>query len=135
MADAVALGMRALHLLAMAAMAGGALALALPAASRAAARWYEAAFWTALALSVLTGVANLGAYGRALPPPGSAWGTLLTVKLVLLLLGVAASLARTLLVTRAPDDAPLAPAVRAAYAATSAAAAAGAALGVAMSHA
>src|ERR1700694_3622577 len=46
---------------------------------------YEWIFWAAIGLQVMTGVGNLGAFGEALPPPASGWGTKLIVKLVAVL--------------------------------------------------
>jgi hypothetical protein len=46
----------------------------------------------------MTGVGNLGAFGNALPPPESAWGIKLTVKLVAVLLLALISVPRTLAV-------------------------------------
>lgn len=48
---------------------------------------FEAAFWGLLAVVVFTGVGNLAELGA--PVPGSRWGTVLTVKL-LVVAGVAA---------------------------------------------
>lgn len=57
---------------------------------------YEWIFWGAIGLQVMTGVGNLGAFGAALPPPGTGWGTRLTVKLGCVLLFAALSVPRTL---------------------------------------
>ena len=59
---------------------------------------YEWIFWAAIGLQVMTGVGNLGAFGRALPPPESAWGTKLIVKLVAVLALALLSVPRTLAV-------------------------------------
>jgi hypothetical protein len=59
---------------------------------------YEWIFWGAIGIQVMTGVGNLGAFGNALPPPGSAWGVKLTVKLVSVLALALLSVPRTLAV-------------------------------------
>src|SRR5207245_11041734 len=59
---------------------------------------YEWIFWAAIGLQVMTGVGNLGAFGNALPPPESAWGTKLTIKLVAVLALALFSVPRTLIV-------------------------------------
>jgi uncharacterized membrane protein len=61
---------------------------------------YEVLFWIALGLLALTGVGNLGAYGRGLPAAASPWGVKLTWKLLAILLLLLFSLLRTLLVAR-----------------------------------
>lgn len=108
MADpATALLVRTLHVLAMAALLGGAALLAVVAARTRgpawldAARGYEALFWGAAGLLVLTGVGNLGAYGDALPPPGSPWGGAFLAKVAAVLLLLPLSMVRTLAVALA----------------------------------
>jgi hypothetical protein len=59
---------------------------------------YEWIFWAAIGLQVMTGVGNLGAFGEALPAPGSGWGTKLIVKLVAVLALALLSVPRTLAV-------------------------------------
>jgi hypothetical protein len=99
---------RWLHVVAMAVAVGGALLVAaLAFAPRAgddgrgvletAAR-YEWTFWVAAGVIVMTGVGNLGAFGRALPPPTSTWGATLDLKLVAVAALLAASLPRSLVV-------------------------------------
>lgn len=59
---------------------------------------YEWIFWAAIGLQVMTGVGNLGAFGEALQPSTSGWGTKLIVKLVAVLVLAIASVPRTLAV-------------------------------------
>ena len=59
---------------------------------------YEWIFWASIGLQVMTGVGNLGAFGEALPPSASAWGTKLIVKLVAVLALAVLSVPRTLAV-------------------------------------
>jgi hypothetical protein len=59
---------------------------------------YEWIFWAAIGLQVMTGVGNLGAFGEALPPSASGWGTKLIVKLVAVLALAVISVPRTLAV-------------------------------------
>jgi hypothetical protein len=103
------LAIRWAHVGAMAVALGGAVLVAALAFSRtgghaggllAAAAGYERLFWAAAGVLVMTGVGNLGGFGRGIPAPGSEWGAALIVKLwaVAALLGV--SLPRTLAVVR-----------------------------------
>lgn len=111
----VHLAVRFAHVLAAAVIVGGALLCwvlaiqghgdgdARPAQVSAfgfAAERYEWAFWMALGLIVATGVGNLGAYGEALPPPGSAWGRVFALKLMLVTVLLLGSTVRTLAVAR-----------------------------------
>ena len=91
----------------MAAALGGALLVTAvvfsrrePSGALAAALAYERLFWAAAGVLVMTGVGNLGAFGRALPEPRTEWGSALTVKLFAVALLVAISLPRTLAVLR-----------------------------------
>jgi hypothetical protein len=59
---------------------------------------YEWIFWGAIGLQVMTGVGNLGAFGQALPPSASGWGTKLIVKLMAVLALALLSVPRTLAV-------------------------------------
>jgi hypothetical protein len=59
---------------------------------------YEWIFWAAIGLQVMTGVGNLGAFGAALPPSASGWGTKLIMKLVAVLALAVLSVPRTLAV-------------------------------------
>lgn len=129
MADpATALLVRTLHVLAMAALLGGAALLAVLAARAhgpaclEAARGYEVLFWGAAGVLVLTGVGNLGAFGDALPPPGSPWGVGFLAKVAAVLLLLPLSMVRTLAVALASALPGLSPPVErrlaAAYAAT-----------------
>lgn len=95
------------HVAAMATALGGALLVAAVVFSRrdaggslAMALAYERLFWAAAGILVMTGVGNLGAFGRALPEPGTEWGSALTLKLVAVALLLAVSLPRTLAVLR-----------------------------------
>ena len=65
---------------------------------------YEWIFWAAIGLQVMTGVGNLGAFGEALPPPSSGWGTKLIVKLVAVLALAVLSVPRTLAVVAMAGD-------------------------------
>lgn len=107
MAVVPAVAVRALHVLAVAGLVGGAGLTWLqfrgvrdaddwPAALSLAER-YEWLFWLAVGLVALTGVGNLGAMAPAVPTEGE-WATTLVVKLGLLLLFLVASVWRTLVV-------------------------------------
>jgi hypothetical protein len=67
---------------------------------------YEWIFWAAIGVQVMTGVGNLGAFGDALPPPESAWGTKLIVKLVAVLALAILSVPRTMAVVAMAGDKP-----------------------------
>src|SRR5688572_17506372 len=76
------------HVAAMAIALGGALLVAVivftrrdSAGALAAALAYERLFWAAAGVLVMTGVGNLGAFGRTLPEPRTEWGSAVTVKL------------------------------------------------------
>lgn len=103
MVDPVPLAVRALHVLAMAGVVGGAAAAWHGCRSGsvgvAAAGRYERAFWAAMGVLVLTGVGNLGAIGA--PGPATAWGRTLLAKLLLVVAVVCGSAVRTLVVVRA----------------------------------
>jgi hypothetical protein len=115
MALVPAVAVRALHLLAVAGLVGGAGLTWLQfrrvaeagdgTAALSLAETYEWLFWVAVGLVALTGVGNLGAMAPAVPTEG-AWTTTLVVKLGLLLLFLVASVWRTLVVvgTRGDDD-------------------------------
>jgi uncharacterized membrane protein len=124
--DILTLLIRWLHVAAMALALGGALLLWFTALRPAGldpaahartlllfAERYERLFWLALGLLVMTGVGNLGAFGAALPAPGSAWGQRLGLKLLAVLLLSVLSLVRTLVVIRLGAASPL-PTLRAA---------------------
>jgi len=105
--DPLHLLVRWAHVAGMAAILGGALLVWWLAARRPpfedrvttrVAEGSEWIFWAAIGLQVMTGVGNLGAFGNALPPPESAWGIKLTVKLVAVLLLALISVPRTLAV-------------------------------------
>lgn len=141
---AVAVGVRWVHVAAMGLLLGGAVLATLALASdrarapRATLRAYEWTYWAAAGAAVLTGVGNLGAFGRGLPGPGTRWGLLLAAKLGLVLVLLAASLPRTLLAARVPDEGPVPPRLRrvllAAYGLTIAILALVSVLAVVMAH-
>ncbi len=104
---ALTLFVRWSHVAAMATALGGALLVAALVFSRrdergslAVALAYERLFWAAAGVLVMTGVGNLGAFGRALPAPATEWGTALVVKLVAVAALLAVSLPRSLAVLR-----------------------------------
>lgn len=70
------------------------------------ARTYEWVFWGAFGLLVMTGVGNLGSIAPAVPAPGTRWGTVLLVKLLVILALLALSVPRTLAVCRHGGGAP-----------------------------
>lgn len=94
---------RFVHVLGMAVVFGGAVFVwvalrvndldPLPLVNR-----YEWVFWATLGVMLVTGVGNLGALGS--PAPTTRWGTLLTAKLLLVLVLVVGSFLRTLVVLR-----------------------------------
>jgi len=94
------------HVAAAAALIGGALlvaALSFTAedhASVAAAAAYEWIFWAVVAVSVVTGVSNLGLKGDGLLGPDTGWGRALTAKLIAVVLLFLLSLARSGFVAR-----------------------------------
>jgi hypothetical protein len=65
---------------------------------------YEWIFWAAIGVQVMTGVGNLGAFGDALPPSDSAFGTKLIVKLVAVLALAILSVPRTIAVVAMAGD-------------------------------
>ena len=104
---ALHLAVRWAHVAAMATALGGALLVAAVVFSRRDERGslvvalvYERLFWGAAGVLVMTGVGNLGAFGRALLEPGTGWGTALVVKLVAVGALLALSLPRSLMVLR-----------------------------------
>lgn len=62
------------------------------------ARQYEFVFWAAFGVVVAARVGNLGAFGVGLAGADTEWGTTLTLKLGLVILVAALSVARTLVV-------------------------------------
>ena len=62
-------------------------------------------FWGALGVLVATGVGNLAQFGEGLPDPATPWGRRLTLKLLLVLVLAAVSVARALYVVRLVDAA------------------------------
>ena len=106
MPELVSLAIRTLHVLTMAALVGGTLAVWYGYRTGAItglelARRYEWAFWAALGVVVVTGVGNLGALGA--PGPATDWGRILLVKLAVVLAVVVGSAVRTMAVVRAGD--------------------------------
>lgn len=108
---ALSLGVRAIHVAAMAVLIGGGVliwtVLAAPGSTESdskrqqvmdIAASYEWLAWLAIGLLIMTGIGNLGAFGLALPAPQSAWGERLILKLVLVLILVVSSLLRTFLI-------------------------------------
>ncbi|MFC6862058.1 CopD family protein [Halomicroarcula sp. GCM10025817] len=103
----LSLAVRTLHVLTMAVLVGGTLAVWYGYRTEAVtdlslARRYEWGFWAALGVLVVTGVGNLGAVGA--PGPATAWGRTFLVKLVLVLAVVVGSAVRTLAVVHVTDD-------------------------------
>jgi len=100
---ALSLLVRSVHVLGMAFVLGGAVAIwwsyrtprRIPVSLAAA---YEWLFWGVMGAMLVTGVGNLGAMGA--PGPATRWGTLLTGKLVLVLAFVLGSFLRTAVVLR-----------------------------------
>ena len=99
---------RLAHVLAMAVAVGGAALLwaAVGTAARSGdkgavvplCRAYEWLFWGSLGVLAMTGVGNLGALGRGLPGPGTGWGALLGLKLLLVATFLVFSAVRTVVV-------------------------------------
>lgn len=97
-----ALVVRWIHFLALAGIFGGAVLLwAAADPPRRLARRYEAGFWLAAALLVVTGVGNVGALAPTVPAIGTHWGRVFAIKLTAVALLFGFSLARTTLVARA----------------------------------
>ncbi|UPW00159.1 hypothetical protein M0R88_16800 [Halorussus gelatinilyticus] len=112
------LAVRALHVLAMALVLGGATltwwlfrqveaggdadSAASPATETAVsvAAAYERGFWAALGVLVMTGVGNLGSLAPYVPGAETQWGTVFAAKLALVVAVLALSVVRTLLVVR-----------------------------------
>ena len=121
----LALAIRWLHVAAMATALGGAFLVTWIAwrgpADRIAdiAIRYEQLFWGAAGVLVMTGVGNLGAFGPALPAPGTDWGRTFITKLLVVAILVAISLPRSLAVIALASRAePARPALRAIYGVT-----------------
>lgn len=102
----VALVIRWLHVGAMATILGGAVLVSWLAArtSRSTvvevAVRYEQLFWAAIGVIVMTGVGNLGAFGLALPAPSTTWGNTFVLKITAVVVLIALSLPRSLVVAR-----------------------------------
>lgn len=96
---------RWIHFVALAAVLGGALAVALPdGPSPALARRYEYVFWVAIGLVVVSGVGNVGTLAPAVPDAGSRWGRLFGIKLLGVVGLIVGSLVRTAVAVRTPPD-------------------------------
>ena len=103
---------RYVHVLSVALLSGGALALCALSSSSAAgvdarvtliaATMYERAFWLVAGVTVATGVSNLGLKGDGVLGPDTSWGAALSFKLTLVLMLLALSLVRTDFVARSP---------------------------------
>lgn len=104
---------RLVHVISMACLLGGAVLLMIliwdavrPEKSEhnawlvIAAQRYEWLFWLAIGVQVITGIGNIGSFGAGLPPPDSAWGIKLTIKLLMVALFIPISLVRTIVVAR-----------------------------------
>ena len=104
---------RWMHILAMAGMLGGAMlvwAMSVRAGGLdlaqqgglllALAEKYERLFWLAMGVQVMTGAGNLGAFGAALPDPATVWGGRFALKLLAVLIFLAFSMLRTLVLAR-----------------------------------
>lgn len=100
---------RLLHVGAAAVVLGGALLLTIlavqayrgqPLYLTGTAEPYEWLFWGAIGVIVMTGVGNLGVFGRALALPSTIWGARLTIKLLAVALLILLSLVRTAAVSR-----------------------------------
>jgi putative copper export protein len=107
--NVVHVGIRWLHVAAMATAFGGAVTvLALStrptvdsaSAVTAVAIRYEWIFWAAAGVLAMTGIGNLAAFGAALLGPATDWGETLLLKLGSVLVLVVLSLPRTLAVAR-----------------------------------
>ena len=61
---------------------------------------YERVFWAAAGVLVMTGIGNLAAFGPALPPPASAWGSGFMLKLIAVGGLIVLSIPRTVLIGR-----------------------------------
>jgi len=139
--QSVALVIRWLHVAAMATILGGAVLLSWLAVRGArttiveVAVRYEQLFWAALGIIVMTGVGNLGAFGLALPAPATNWGGTFIVKITAVVLLVALSLPRSLVVARMAGGADAhATTIRWLYGGTAGAVAVIAALAVWLAH-
>lgn len=120
MATALHLLVRTVHVLGMAVLLGGSAAVwyALRADRAVPLATFEWAFWATFGAMLVTGVGNLGTLGP--PAPDTRWGTVLTVKLLVVLAFTLGSGLRTLAVVRLPDGYTDPPALRWLYGATTA---------------
>lgn len=106
MSEALHLTVRLVHVLGMAVLLGGSAFTwyALHTDARrplSVATHYEWLFWATMGLLVATGVGNLGTLGP--PGPSTRWGTVMTVKLVVVVGFAFGSVARSLAVRRLRD--------------------------------
>jgi len=67
---------------------------------------YEWGFWAAIGVVVATGVGNLGALAPAVPSMDTAWGLVMAVKLLAVVVFLLWSLVRTSMVAALEDAAP-----------------------------
>jgi Copper resistance protein D len=99
---------------------------------------YEWASWAAIGLVVMTGVGNLGHFGKGLPAPDSEWGKELTLKLSLVGVFLAFSAVRSIsvaLLQAQPDSTRGVPAaLQGMYAATAIFVAAIVGVAIALAH-
>ena len=125
MADALHLFVRSVHVVGMIVLVAGPAgvwyALRTSGPTAAALVRVERVLWIVTGVMVVTGVGNLGALGA--PDPATRWGTVLTVKLLVVSLVVAGSMVRTFAVLRAARSPGRPPRdrLRRSYAATTAA--------------
>ncbi|QCC48251.1 CopD family protein [Halobellus limi] len=107
MASALHLLVRLVHVLGMAVLLGGAVVgwrtlRAEDRDPRPALRRYEWWFWGSIGVLIATGVGNLGALGP--PRPATRWGSILTIKLLVVGGVVVLSAVRSLAVGRLDDS-------------------------------
>ncbi|MFC4449889.1 hypothetical protein [Halorussus aquaticus] len=102
------LAVRLLHVLGMALALGGATLTwwlfrrdaASDSAAVGVAAAYERGFWAAMGVLVMTGVGNLGSLAPFVPTAETRWGTAFTAKVLVVLLVLALSVVRTLVVAQ-----------------------------------
>lgn len=103
--QAAALAVRWIHFIALAAILGGALAVALPdRPSLTLARRYEFLFWVAIGLVVVSGIGNVGRLAPNVPAFESRWGRLFALKLIAVVGLIAVSTVRSGIVARTGND-------------------------------
>ena len=94
---------------------------------------YEWAFWAAAGVLAMTGIGNLGAFGRSLPEPTTPWGGTLELKLFVVIALVLISVPRTIALATSPAGASVRT-IRRLYGGTSGGFAVILALAVALAH-